>query len=147
MNTAASAQQNSFVFTGKVRMSDRTTPHAAPTSVNHDHIVSQALETLENVTTALNSLRDLLVPAEDFTYVDRDTLAMMLLFLDAQCREAGDNGDRAASARLAVVDLVSPSRDLHIVSRDHLCALVDLLAHLHANAVEGVREAVRGTNS
>lgn len=107
----------------------------------------RALDTLENVTTALHSLRDLLIPGDDLASVARDDLAMLFGLLDDQLREGGERAELAASARIAVVDLINPGHDLHCVSRDHLCALMDLLAQVQAAALAEMSAAADGSRT
>jgi len=102
----------------------------------------RALDMLEDVTTALQSLRDLLIPGDDLAAVARDDLAMLFGLLADQQRAGGERAELATSARVAVVDLIGPGHDLHCVSRDHLCALVDLLAQVHATAMQEVRDTL-----
>lgn len=104
-----------------------------------------ALDVLEDVTTALCSLRDLLIPGDDLASVSRDDLAVLFGLLDCQTQEAGERAKLATSARVAVVDLIAPGHDLHCVSRAHLYALVDLLAQVQASALaEVMNESRRG---
>lgn len=105
--------------------------------------VRDALDKLEEISTALNSLRDLLVPADDFTTVDRDDLACLLHFISRHTRDEGDTAEMAANANHVIADLLAPESGLGGVSRDNLCAMVDLLAHLHGEATREVREALR----
>ena len=118
-----------------------TTPHSAVADLR------RSLDTLDSVSAALNSVRDLLIPEEGLGSVDRNNLAMLFGVLEDAAKEtdtdASDWKGMSASAMQAVADLVSPSKDLHCVSRDHLCALVDLLAHMQAGAVASAWQAMK----
>jgi len=95
----------------------------------------RALDTLEDITSALHSLRDLLIPGDDLTSVSRGDLGLLFGLLNNQSREGGERAELAVSARVALADLINPGHDLHCVSRDHLCALVDLLGQIQADAL------------
>jgi hypothetical protein len=101
-----------------------------------------ALDRLGHVSGALNAVRDLLIPEDGLASVDRDSLAGLFgLIRDAASNVGADETDwqgMSAGANRAVCDLLAPcegANGLEGVSRDHLCALVDLLAHMHAAAV------------
>lgn len=106
-----------------------------------------ALDRLGHISAALNSVRDLLIPEEGLGNVDRGNLALLFGVLDDAARacneDEADAKDMAASAMRAVSDLLSPCKDLHIVSRDNLCSLVELLGQMHAGAVDNAWRAMQ----
>jgi hypothetical protein len=118
---------------------------AAPQSPVTD--LRTALDRLGHVSAALNAVRDLLIPEEGLGGVDRGNLALLFIAIDAAASEAGaDDVDwkgMSASAMRGVSDLLNPSSDLQGVSRDNLCAMVDLLAHMHAAALESAWHAMQ----
>lgn len=81
----------------------------------------QGLDTLDNLTSALGALRDLLIPSRDMNDVSRDDLAGLFTLLMFEEREPGDRGARARSAVFAVADLISP-RPTSAPSRAIACA-------------------------
>ena len=101
------------------------------------------LDRLDEVSNALNALRDLLIPADNLVTVDRGDLAFLLNFTSRHSRTEGDVGEMAVNAASVIGDLLTPEHDLRDVSRDNLCAMVDLLAHLQSDAMGAVREALQ----
>jgi hypothetical protein len=118
---------------------------AAPQSPVAD--LRRALDRLGHISAALNAVRDLLVPEEGLSSVDRGNFAMLFMVIDDAAREVGadeiDWKGMSASAIHGVSDLLSPASDLNIVSRDNLCALVDLLAHMHETALAAAWQAMQ----
>lgn len=105
-----------------------------------------AMDRLENLSTALNALRDLLIPSDGTHAIDRGELASLLYLVKVQWIEDHpgntDIAEMADSASYAICDLLTPSCDLYTVSRDRLCAMVDLIARLHGEAMSDLQRAI-----
>lgn len=112
-----------------------------------------ALDELNEITSALRCVSDLLIPAEQLDNVDRNDLSMLLSVIRrAQVRETPKEERRdspdwqgmASAAIFAVGDLITPETNMHLVSREDLCALLDLLTHLHQRATEAAWKGMNG---
>lgn len=91
-----------------------------------------ALDQLGRVGIALNALADLLRPGDDMSHVDREDLAMLLALLS----ESDDPSAREALT--AVTDLIGSSNALDGLMREHLYALLLVLARIHSTGMARV---------
>lgn len=94
--------------------------------------MTPVFDQLNKIRLSLNALAALLNPIDHLGDADRGELAMLLSLLDEQ---AEDNPSQAGHARTAVVDLIGSPGELDCVSREHLHALVDLLAQMQTSAM------------
>ncbi|MDV3470024.1 hypothetical protein RZA67_14970 [Stenotrophomonas sp. C3(2023)] len=90
------------------------------------------LDRLDKVRLSLSALASLLEPVDHLGHSERGELAMLLSLLDEL---ADDHPSEARHARTAVVDLIGSTGELGCVAREHLHALVGLLAMMQASAL------------
>lgn len=90
------------------------------------------VDRLDKVRLSLSALAGLLKPVDHLGHSDRGELAMLLSLLD----ELADSYPlEARLARTAVVDLIGSTGELGCVAREHLHALIGLLAEMQTSAL------------
>lgn len=101
------------------------------------HSPSAAVDLLQKISHAFDAFAELLRPTDDRGYVDREQLAMLLTLID----EATPDATLVHHARIAVVDLLGSRRGLDCLAREHLYALVHVLAQCQHGALKQLRLA------